>query len=223
MNRIIVTLVVFFACLQASSQPQIESIDLTRRLLNINSTLQDKARGLALARRHDDPSVNEALVAMLSDQSPGGRVSYDEAVEMPWIESMHILAGRFPEAKVRMNIDYRYVQQDRVVFLGWWSANRERIKYRGNNHTLEAIKDAGTNVTEISGLPAPPDPIKNNGSLGSTREPPRTVQPSKTNEPETKPIPTLGEVLSSLTPYGIIIGLVVSAGGLLWLLLKRRS
>lgn len=223
MNRIIVTLVVTFACLQASSQPQIEPIDLTTKLLSINSTLQDKARGLVLASRHDDPSVNEALVAMLSDESPGGRVSQDEAVEMPWIESMHILAGRFPEARVRVNIDYRYVQQDRIVFLGWWSANRERIKYRGNNHTLEAIKDAGTRATEMSGLPAPPDHIKNNGSVGSTQEPPRTVKPSKTNEPESKPIPTPGEVLSSSAPYGIIIGLVVSACGLLWLLLRRRS
>jgi hypothetical protein len=170
-----------------------ESIGMVMKLLTINSPLQDKARGLALARQYDDQNVNEALVDMLGDKSPGGRVSHDEAVEMPWIESMHILAKRFPEAGIKINIDYRYTQKDRTAFLGWWSENRGRIKYLGNTHVLElaqatSAKAAGFSKHSVN----PSQHDKKATSVDSDKPPhlnsPPTVQPpAPKNAPEATP------------------------------------
>ena len=196
---------------------------MARKLLNVNSSLQSKARGLSLARHYDDPSVNVALVAMLGDKSPGGRVSRDEIVEMPWIEAMHILAKRFPEANVKMNMDYRYSEQDRTAFLEWWSANRERIKYRGNSHILEAVKDTRTEAIETSVHPAPPKHVHDDSSVSAQEPPPIAQPPALKKTPSTEPASEPNEEPASSTTWAIVVVVIVAAIGLLVLLFKRRS
>ena len=73
-----------------------------------------------------------------------------------------------------------------------------------------------------SSAPNPPSGIQH---TMPAPKPPLSVQPPATKHaPESKPTPTtpLEEPTSSM-PWSIIVVLIVTAGGLLWLLLKRRS
>ncbi len=222
MKQIILPLIVTLVLImQGRSESQMEQVSTATKLLSLTSSLQDKARGLILARQYDDRNVNDALVAMLDDPTPGGRVSHDEAIEMPWIEAMHLLARRFPEAEVMVNFDYRYNRQDRAVFLMWWAENREHIKYRDNTHVLEVDKETKKGTDESSETHAAPGlPHKQDDSISAQKPQP----PEQNNAPKAKSTTsTPSEEPASSTPWSIIVVLIVAAMGLLWLLVKKRN
>lgn len=222
MKKIILTLgVSLMVILQSLSDAQMEPINTATKLLSSTSSLQDKARGLILAEQYDEPSVNEALVAMLNDKTPGGRISHDEGIEMPWIEAMHVLAMRFPEATVEINIDYRYTERDKTGFLKWWSENRTRIEYRGNTHVLEIDKKASERATEPSETPIATNLLdRPDGSPSAQRPQP----PAPKKAPEVGPTAERpSKESASLTPWDVILILIVAAIGLAWLLLKKRK
>lgn len=222
MNQIFLTLVVSLVLItQSRSDSQMESINTAKKLLSLTSSLPEKARGLALAKQYDEPSVNDALLAMLHDKTSRGRISSDEALEMPWLESMHILVKRFPEVGIKINIDYRYTQQDKAFFLKWWAENRSRIEYRDNTHVLEVDKKASERATEPSETPIASNLLdRPDGSPTLQRlQPP---EPKKASEVGAKPDRPTKESASS-TPWGVILLLIVAAIGLAWLLLKKRN
>jgi len=71
---------------------------------------------------------------------------------------------------------------------------------------------------------APTKQPPNDGRAVEPPNPPPTVQPQASKAPEAKPTTaTPSDKPTSSTPWSIIVVLIVAAGGLLWLLLKRRS
>lgn len=116
---------------------QKETINRVKNLLSIHSPLSDKAKGICIAKQYDVPEVNDSLVELLkNDESLGGRISRDEGIEKPWVETIHLLAMRFPEAEVKINVDYKYTISDKANFLKWWVENKVRIEYYNNTHVL---------------------------------------------------------------------------------------
>ena len=114
---------------QIMSGPQIEAVLKTKKLLRLDSSLPDKAEGFRLAEGLNFPEINNALVNMLDDETKGGRISNDVLVLDPWLEAMHLLARRFPEAGVKEKRLLQYDSSDKERFKNWWSENREKISY----------------------------------------------------------------------------------------------
>ncbi|MEZ5430462.1 MAG: hypothetical protein R3F31_04640 [Verrucomicrobiales bacterium] len=76
-------------------------------------------------------------------------------------------------------------------------------------------------------LKLPKPPSWNAPTQKPSEEAPSNFSPPKSpaypKETDEKPVPTAGDEPPSSTPWSIIAALIVAAGGLLWLLLKRRS
>jgi len=190
------------------------------KLLDTCSTLQEKANGLYLAVRHDDESINDALVTLLNDKTLGGRISSDEGIRMPWMEALNILAIRFPESRVKIDI-YSYTEQDRDIFQKWWSQNRKRIKYQDNQHILVGDESSATS-TDDSPRSSVIHSSKNQEIEVSSVQTEAVKQPASTTITKTPVSTPKNKTPKSSTPWGVTFGLIGAAICVLFFLLKRR-
>jgi hypothetical protein len=191
------------------------------KLLDIGSTLNDKASGISYAMHYDNEKINDTLVSLLDDRTRGGRISTDEAIEMPWIEAMHLLAKRFPEAKIKVNIDYKYTQIDKENFQKWWSQNRKRIKYQDNQHILVGDESSATS-TDDSPRSSVIHSSKNQEIEVSSVQTEAVKQPASTTITKSPVSTPKNKKQKSSTPWVVTFGLIGAAIGVLFFLLKRR-
>lgn len=224
MKALLLFIILMIGFVQAARTQDMERVNEINRLLNPEATLSEKAQGLSAAKMTDAPEVNDALAALLDDESEGGRVLPDVAIEKPWIEALHILVRRFPEAGVAINRDYRYTVEDKNRWRKWWFANRASIDYPGDGtHRVPPSPTAGPppppNLT-----PAPP-PIELTPE-NSPRSPSLSPSVEAQAPAEPTPEPTLsagGEKPSDTTSRLIWAVGALGVLGLLFLALKLRS
>lgn len=202
-------------------------------LLDRTTSLENKAKGFSLAKKINNSQTNDALVKLLDDAMPRGRISLDEGIEAPWMEALHILLIKFPESGIKYDSDFNYRYIDKELFKKWWVENKQRIIYREDG--THFLKDAALNATAAPSAKA----IPSNSVIDPKSELtyPQITKPSKkisvthpklqgSEELEARhPLLSPTEIKASLPgslPWLTLVLLIVAAC-LLGYFLKKRS
>lgn len=186
--------------------------EFTRSVLaKIESASDPLARGgLLHLLREATPATADAIANWLSDTRPGEDL-VEESKKLPKLrESMANGAVAFRVCDIAFNV----MQEVRAT-------NGARARKLTRSQSIEA-RDG--HITQARGGWATPDatPDVVKSQPLPTNVPPPSQLPKQPSE--AKPtLPTPSEEPASSTPWSIIVVLLVAAGCLLWLLLKRRS
>jgi|JI10StandDraft_1071094.scaffolds.fasta_scaffold35827_2 hypothetical protein len=139
-----------------------------------------------------------------------------------------LLATKFAQCEAQMEATHRDAAVNALLDRIMPSPNPtddEAVSVRGNLKQLSGITDQriidaiSAAHTALNGEEPKKEAMPQGGSISDVIKP---IQPTA-KVAEAKPAPAPSEEPTSSTSWSIIVVLIVAAGGLLWLLLKRRS
>jgi hypothetical protein len=186
------------------------------RMLTNPSSIQERYQGFRRAERIDSEAVNVVLVCLL-DSKVGGGMVMDIGLLPIWIQSLAILAERFPEAGIKSPVTNDRAQV--IKFKDWWGRNRERIVYHGKSHSLTPVPyasdrakidplEAGSALPPSEGLVR--DLRDKPDRIGFRSSPPKsqdvTVKSSRTNQGD---LSVSVFIMVAMVMVGVIVGLGV--------------
>lgn len=206
---LLLTITAFAPITQANSNS--EEIDAIKKLTTFSLPLTEKFGGFRYAERNDTKEINQALVISLNDPSKGGRILSDMAVSDPWIDAMIILIKRFPEAGIKESRTSIYTEAEKHLFKKWWTENQAYIIY--NNDNTHIIAPHASLQSASSEAEQHPD----EDSKPATSTPRVNANPTSGAE---SPFP---EKTPDTVRWSLVGALVLSALGLLWMLLGRKK